>query len=69
MRRVQCMLRRVFQPSFVIRVAALDLPNYNRVEWWKNNDLIFDFEIETMKYLNYGVKYSALKPNTEEYRG
>jgi uncharacterized SAM-binding protein YcdF (DUF218 family) len=56
-RRVQWMLRRVFPPDFVIRVAALDPPNYNRAEWWKNNDLIFGFEIEILKYLYYRAKY------------
>jgi hypothetical protein len=30
------MLRRIFPPNFVIRVAALDPQNYNRAEWWKN---------------------------------
>ena len=56
-RRVQWMLHRVFPPDFVIRVARLEPPNYSRVNWWKNNDLIFDFEIEVIKYLYYKIRY------------
>src|SRR6516162_2826632 len=50
-RRVQWMLHRVFRPPYVIRVAALDPAGYSRADWWKNDDEIFAFEIEVLKYL------------------
>jgi uncharacterized SAM-binding protein YcdF (DUF218 family) len=55
--RVQWMLHRVFPHNFVIRIAAIYPPNYSGADWWKNNDLMFAFEIEVMKYLYYRVRY------------
>jgi uncharacterized SAM-binding protein YcdF (DUF218 family) len=56
-RRVRWMLHRVFPPDFVIRIAALDPPDYSRTDWWKNEHATFGFEIEFLKYLYYRVNY------------
>jgi hypothetical protein len=56
-RRVRWMLHRVFRPPYVIRVAALDPAGYSRADWWKDDDEIFAFEMEILKYLYYRVRY------------
>jgi uncharacterized SAM-binding protein YcdF (DUF218 family) len=56
-RRVRWMLHRVFPPDFVIRIAALDPSVYSRADWWKGNHGTSAFEIESLKYLYYIVRY------------
>jgi hypothetical protein len=51
------MLHRVFPPESVIRIAALDPSGYGWADWWKDNNEIFAFEIEILKYLYYRIKY------------
>ncbi|HJU15264.1 MAG TPA: YdcF family protein [Stellaceae bacterium] len=56
-RRVRWMLHRVFRPDTIIRVPALEPPDYNRSDWWEDNRGILAFQNEILKYLYYRVKY------------
>jgi uncharacterized SAM-binding protein YcdF (DUF218 family) len=40
-----------------IQIDALDLPEYNRSNWWKTNLGLIAFQNEVMKYVYYRLKY------------
>jgi uncharacterized SAM-binding protein YcdF (DUF218 family) len=56
-RRVRWMLRRVFGGAFVVRVVALDPPQYSRDDWWRHEEGVVAFNNEIIKYVYYRIKY------------
>jgi len=56
-RRVSWMLRRVFGDAVVIRVPALDPPEYRDDNWWHDEKGIVAFQNEILKYVYYRLKY------------
>jgi uncharacterized SAM-binding protein YcdF (DUF218 family) len=56
-RRVYWMLHRAFPSTFVIRVIALDPPNYHRDDWWLHRQGVIAFKTEIIKYLYYVLAY------------
>jgi hypothetical protein len=56
-RRVRWMLHRAFGSEFVVRVVALDPPEYRRNDWWRHEQGIIAFNNEFVKYLYYRIKY------------
>jgi uncharacterized SAM-binding protein YcdF (DUF218 family) len=56
-RRLRWTLHHVFGDSVVIRVPALDPPDYDATNWWKNERGVIDFQNEVIKYLYYRLKY------------
>jgi hypothetical protein len=56
-RRVRWMLHRTFGSEFVVRVVALDPPEYRRNDWWRHEQGIIAFNNEFVKYLYYRMKY------------
>lgn len=56
-RRVRWMLRRVFGGAFVVRVVALDPPQYSRDDWWRHEEGVVAFNNEIIKYVYYRFKY------------
>jgi uncharacterized SAM-binding protein YcdF (DUF218 family) len=56
-RRVRWMLHRAFGNEFVVRVVALDPPQYRRDDWWHNAEGAVAFNNELIKYLYYRMKY------------
>lgn len=56
-RRVRWMLHRVFGGGYVVRVVALDPPQYRQDDWWRHEDGIVAFNNEIIKYFYYRLKY------------
>jgi uncharacterized SAM-binding protein YcdF (DUF218 family) len=56
-RRLRWTLHRVFGNDAAILVPALNPPDYQRDNWWKNERGIIGFQNEVMKYLYYRLKY------------
>ena len=56
-RRVRWMLDRVFSSEFVVRVVALNPPEYRRDDWWRHEEGVVAFNNEIIKYLYYRLKY------------
>jgi uncharacterized SAM-binding protein YcdF (DUF218 family) len=56
-RRVYWMLHRAFPSRFVIRVIALDPPNYRQDDWWRHWQGVSTFNTEVIKYLYYILAY------------
>src|SRR5262249_43992549 len=56
-RRLRWTLHRVFDDTTLIRVAALDPPEYQRDNWWRDERGILAFQNEFIKYFYYRLKY------------
>jgi uncharacterized SAM-binding protein YcdF (DUF218 family) len=56
-RRLRWTLHHVFGNDAVILVPAIDLPDYQRDNWWKNEHGVIGFQNEVAKYLYYRLKY------------
>ena len=56
-RRLHWMLHRVFGNDLVIRVPALDPPEYRDADWWRHEQGIIGFQNELIKYVYYRLKY------------
>lgn len=56
-RRVRWMLDRVFGDDVVIRVPALDPPNYRCNDWWRHEEGVVTFQNEVIKYVFYRISY------------
>jgi hypothetical protein len=56
-RRVSWTLHRAFPSKFMVRVIALDLPDYNRENWWQHRQGVTAFKTEVIKYLYYLLVY------------
>ncbi|MBV8525860.1 MAG: YdcF family protein [Acetobacteraceae bacterium] len=56
-RRLRWMLHRVFGNDLVIRVPALDPPEYRDDDWWRHERGIIGFQNELIKYVYYRLKY------------
>lgn len=56
-RRVRWTLHRVFGSEFVVRVVALNPPEYRRDDWWRHEDGVVAFGGEIIKYLYYRIVY------------
>lgn len=56
-RRLRWILQHVFGHDAVTVVPALDVPDYNRTDWWKNESGVITFQNEVIKYAYYRLKY------------
>jgi len=57
-RRVRWILEHAFRDTGVkIQVPAFDSPEYNRDEWWRNEQGLVIFQNEVIKYVYYRFKY------------
>jgi hypothetical protein len=56
-RRVRWMLNRAFGGEFVIRVVALNPPQFRRDNWWRHTQGITAFRTEAFKYIFYNLRY------------
>jgi uncharacterized SAM-binding protein YcdF (DUF218 family) len=56
-RRVRWMLHRALDDAFVIRVIALDPPQFRRDDWWRHTQGITAFRDEILKYIFYRLSY------------
>ena len=56
-RRLHWTLHHVFGNDAVTLVPALNPPEYQRDNWWRNERGIIGFQNEVMKYLYYRLKY------------
>jgi uncharacterized SAM-binding protein YcdF (DUF218 family) len=57
-RRVRwIMVRELTSTGTQVQVPALDDPEYPRLEWWKNEKALIEFQNEVIKYIYYRVKY------------
>ena len=56
-RRLRWTLHRVFGNDAVTLVPAVNPPDYQRDNWWRNERGIIGFQNEVMKYLYYRLKY------------
>ena len=56
-RRLRWMLHRVFGNELVIRVPALDTPEYRDDDWWRHEQGVIGFQNELIKYFYYRLKY------------
>jgi uncharacterized SAM-binding protein YcdF (DUF218 family) len=56
-RRVCWMLHRSFGDDFVIRVIALEPPQFRRDDWWRQREGITTFGKEIVKYMYYRLSY------------
>jgi uncharacterized SAM-binding protein YcdF (DUF218 family) len=56
-RRVRWMLHRTFGDGYVIRVIALDPPQFRRDDWWWQRQGITAFGKEILKYVYYRLSY------------
>lgn len=56
-RRLRWTLHRVFGDDAVVIVPAVDPPDYNRRDWWTNEDGVIAFQNEIIKYFYYRFKY------------
>ena len=56
-RRLRWTLRHVFGNDAAILVPAIEPPDYQRDNWWKNEHGVIGFQNEVAKYLYYRLKY------------
>jgi uncharacterized SAM-binding protein YcdF (DUF218 family) len=56
-RRLRWTLQHVFGNDAVTLVPAINPPDYQRDNWWKNERGVIGFQNEVMKYLYYRLKY------------
>jgi uncharacterized SAM-binding protein YcdF (DUF218 family) len=56
-RRLRWTLHHVFGNDAAILVPALNPPDYQRDNWWKNEHGVIGFQNEVAKYLYYRLKY------------
>jgi uncharacterized SAM-binding protein YcdF (DUF218 family) len=56
-RRVDWLLHRVFGADAAVRVVALDPLEYDRSNWWRQEQGVISFQNEVIKYLYYRIKY------------
>lgn len=56
-RRVRWTLHHQFKDAAVVRVPALDPPDYGREDWWRRETGVIGFQNEVIKYLYYRIKY------------
>jgi uncharacterized SAM-binding protein YcdF (DUF218 family) len=56
-RRLRWTLHHVFGSDAAILVPAVNPPEYQRDNWWRNERGIIGFQNEVMKYLYYRLKY------------
>jgi len=61
-RRVRWTLHRVFGEGYVIRVPALDDPNYGPADWWRSARGVVAFQNEVLKYWYYRLRYCREPP-------
>jgi uncharacterized SAM-binding protein YcdF (DUF218 family) len=56
-RRVRWMLGRVFGNDVIIRVPALNPPNYRCDDWWRHEEGVVSFQNEVIKSVYYHLMY------------
>lgn len=56
-RRLRWMLQRVLGDDTIVRVPAVDVPEYRSSDWWQDEQGLISFQNEVIKYLYYRVKY------------
>jgi uncharacterized SAM-binding protein YcdF (DUF218 family) len=56
-RRLRWTLHHVFGNDAVTLVSAVNPPDYQRDNWWRNERGVIGFQNEVMKYLYYRLKY------------
>jgi uncharacterized SAM-binding protein YcdF (DUF218 family) len=56
-RRLRWMLHRVFGNDVLIRVPALDPPEYRDDNWWRHEQGVIGLQNELIKYAYYRLKY------------
>jgi uncharacterized SAM-binding protein YcdF (DUF218 family) len=57
-RRVRWVMQRALNGTGAkVQIAALSRPDYSRVDWWRNEKGIVDFQNEILKYVYYRLKY------------
>lgn len=56
-RRLRWVLHRVIGEEAVVRIAALDPPEYGQADWWQHEGGVIAFQNEVIKYLYYRLKY------------
>lgn len=57
-RRVNWLMEKQLKDLKVdVRVIALDLPEYNRTNWWQREQGVIAFQNEVIKYLLYRTRY------------
>lgn len=56
-RRLRWTLHHVFGGDAVILVPAIDTPDYDRDNWWRNERGVIAFQNEIIKYVYYRLKY------------
>lgn len=56
-RRLRWTLHHVFGNDAVVLVPAVNVPDYNRDNWWKNENGVVTFQNEIIKYIYYHLKY------------
>jgi len=56
-RRVRWTLHRIFGKDYVIRVPALDDPDYGRADWWQTPQGLLAFQNEVLKFVYYRLRY------------
>ena len=56
-RRLRWILHHVFGDGAVTLVPAVDVPDYTRDDWWKNENGVVTFQNEVIKYVYYRLKY------------
>lgn len=56
-RRVRWMLHRAIGSKFVVRVVALNSPEYRPDDWWRHTEGIIAFNNEIIKYIYYRLRY------------
>jgi hypothetical protein len=56
-RRVRWMLHRAFGGGLVIRVVALNPPQFRQDNWWRHPQGIIAFRTEILKYIFYRLSY------------
>jgi uncharacterized SAM-binding protein YcdF (DUF218 family) len=56
-RRLRWTLHRVFGNDAVTLVPAIDVPDYTRNDWWRNENGVITFQNEIIKYVYYRLEY------------
>jgi uncharacterized SAM-binding protein YcdF (DUF218 family) len=56
-RRLRWVLHRVFRDDTVIRVPAIDPPEFRQAEWWRHETGLLRFQNEVLKYIYYRLNY------------
>jgi uncharacterized SAM-binding protein YcdF (DUF218 family) len=56
-RRLRWILRRVFGNDALTLVPAIDVPDYTRNDWWRNENGVITFQNEIIKYVYYRLEY------------